>query len=120
MVNLIMRMLGLGSAVDALDGATSKAYIGGVGMILTGAASVLGGAANIVSEVLPLHGAAAYFDFARGISHDPSLAVIAAGVALISKGVAEIGQRHATAKLSNAVAAQAQTPVPAPAQQPAQ
>ena len=48
MVNLIMRMLGLGSAVDALDGETSKAYLGAVGLLLSGAASVLGGAANII------------------------------------------------------------------------
>ena len=113
-VNLAMRMMGLGKAVDALDGETSKAYIGGVATILTGAATLLGGAANIVAEVLPLHGGAAYFDFARNLSHDPNAALVLAGAAAIGKGLADIGNRHATAKLANAVAAQAQAPTAAP------
>lgn len=109
MVNIIMRLMGFGAAVDALDGETSKAYIGGVGEILSGAATLLGGLANIVAQIVPLHGASAYFDFARNISHDPSAALVVAGLALIHKGIADIGNRHATAKLANAVEAQAQS-----------
>jgi hypothetical protein len=105
--NLIMRLVGLGKAVDALDGETSKAYIGGVGMMLSGAATLVGGLANLAGEIVPLHGGAAYFDFARNLSHDPNAALVLAGAGLISKGVAEIGQRHATAKLA------AQMPQPA-------
>ena len=120
MVNLIMRMLGLGSAVDALDGETSKAYLGAVGLLLSGAASVLGGAANIIMELVPLHGAAAYLTFAEGLKHDPSSAMVLAGIALISKGLGDIGQRHALANLHNTVNAQAQPPVNPPAQPPAQ
>lgn len=97
--NIIMRLMGLGKAVDALDGATSKAYIGGVGLILSGAATTLGGAANLVLEIVPLHGGAAYFKFVQNASHDPNVGLVLAGAAVIAKGLAEIGQRHAIAKM---------------------
>lgn len=116
-INLLMRMLGLGKAVDALDGETSKAYIGGLGMILTGAGTLLAGAGNIASEVLPLHGAAAYLSFAQGLSHDPNTALLMAGAAAISKGLADIGNRHAIAKLVNPEVA---TQVPQAGEQKAQ
>lgn len=111
-VNLVLRALGFGKAVDALDGETSKAYIGGLGMILSGAATLLGGAANIAAEVLPLKGGAAYIAFAQGISHDANAALLLAGVALISKGVGQIGQRHAIAKLANQAPAPAEVAAP--------
>lgn len=114
-VNLAMKAMGLGGALDALDGETSKAYQGAVVTILTGAATFIGGLANLAAEIFPLHGGAAYVDFARSLSHDPNLALVLAGLAAIGKGWADIGNRHATAKLANAVAAQAQAPTPAPA-----
>lgn len=107
-----MRIMGLGAAVDALDGETSKAYIGGVGMILSGGATLLGGAANLVMEIVPLHGGAAYVAFVQNLSHDANAALIMAGAGLIAKGLADIGQRHATAKLANFVASPS-TPAPA-------
>lgn len=117
--NFLLRALGFGKAVDALDGETSKAYLGGLGLILSGAASTLAGAANLVLEVVPLKGAGAYIAFAQSLSHDPNTALVLAGAAMVSKGIAEIGQRHATAKLANAVAAQAEGPGDPPAQAPA-
>lgn len=116
MINFLLRAFGFGKAVDALDGETSKAYIGGLGLILSGAATTLGGSANLLAEILPLHGADAYLTFARQLSHDPNVAILTAGAALIAKGIEAIGQRHATAKLTNAIAATPDAPSPAPAQ----
>lgn len=105
-----MRALGLGKALDAVNGQTSKAYIGGVGQILSGIAAIVGGSANLVMSLLPLHGAAEYLAFAKGLSQDTNAAVILGGVALLSKGIADIGQRHALAKAVNADAAPSALP----------
>lgn len=107
MVNFILRLLGLGKAVDALDGGTSKAYLGGLGMILSGGATLLGGIAKIVMAIVPLHGIGQYIEFAQSLPNDPNAALVLAGVALISKGIADIGQRHAVAKIAQ--------PAPTPA-----
>lgn len=98
MTNLIMRLLGLGKAIDALDGEKSKAYQGGVGMILAGAASVLGGLAGVVGNVIAAKGGPAYLALIQGIPHDSSVGLILAGYAGIKAGWAVIGQRHAVAK----------------------
>lgn len=97
-LGLVMRMMGLGKAVDALDGQASKAYIGGVGQILTGVATLLGGAANVLGAVVKLQGMDQYIAYAQSLSHDPNAALVVAGMALISKGLADIGNRHALAK----------------------
>lgn len=112
MINFALRLFGFGKAVDALDGETSKAYIGGLGLILTGGSTILGGAAALLAEVLPLHGADAYVHFAQAVPHDANIGLVIAGAALISKGIAEIGQRHATAVLSNDVAEAVKAPDP--------
>lgn len=111
MTNMLLRLFGFGKAVDALDGETSKAYMGGLGLILTGIAGVLGGVAGIVGEVVAAHGGAAYITLATGLTHNPSAAVVLAGAASISKGVAVIGQRHALARVEAAQAVSAVPPV---------
>lgn len=116
MINLIMRLLGLGKAVDALDGETSKAYAGAVVVMFGGAATLLGGVANLIGEFVPLHGGAAYLSFAQGLTHDPNLALVLAGAAAIGKGLTDIGQRHAVAKLANATLNQPPAPTAPPAQ----
>lgn len=100
-VNFLMRAFGLGKAVDALDGESSKAYMGGVGQILTGAATLLGGLAGIAGQLVGAHGGAEYVALAKGLAHDPSAGLVLGGAALISKGWADIGQRHALAKAVN-------------------
>ena len=99
MTNLLLRLFGFGKAVDALDGKTSKAYLGGLGLILSGGASLLTGVAHIAGDILAAHGGAAYLSIAKGIyAGSTDTALLIAGVGLISKGIAEIGQRHAIAK----------------------
>lgn len=127
LVNLAMKWMGLQSAVDALDGETSKAYLGGVGLILGGLGSVCAGLAGIVAAVVPLQGGAAYLAYAQNLSHDTNAGLVLAGYAAIMKGYADIGNRHATAKLAQAVAVLPAAPVaaapvvpaPAPAAVPA-
>lgn len=96
-VNFLMRAVGLGKAVDALDGETSKTYMGGIGLMLTGLATMAGGAAGLIGEIAAAHGGAEYLAIARGIPHNASVGLILAGAAGISKGYAAIGQRHALA-----------------------
>lgn len=99
LANVLMRIMGMGKAVDALDGATSKAYIGGVGLILTGLVSLLTGSAHVLSQVFAAHGGAAYFDILKSLyAGDADTALFIAGAAAVSKGIAEIGARHALAK----------------------
>ena len=103
LVNLLLKVMGFGKAVEALDGESSKAYIGALGLILSGAATLLTGLANVVGEVVPLQGGAEYIKFLSNLSHDANAAIVLAGVAAISKGVADIGNRHAVAKLQNSL-----------------
>lgn len=100
-INGALRLFGFGKAVDALDGETSKAYIGGLGMILTGAATLLGGLAGIAAQVVAAHGGGDYIALVRDLPHNPSAGLVLAGAAAIGKGISAIGQRHAVAKLSN-------------------
>lgn len=97
-VNLVLRLTGLGKAVDALNGETSKTYQGGALLILTGAATLLGGVAGILSQVLASSTGADYLALAQGLPHNASAGLIVAGAGTIGKGIAVIGQRHATAK----------------------
>jgi hypothetical protein len=113
-VAFAMRIMGLGKAVDALDGEASKAYAGAVGQILSGLAAILGGLAGLVSQFAACHGGAEYLKFVQGLSQDPSAGAVLAGAALISMGWAAIGQRHALAKNAQAPAAAPVPPAPAP------
>ena len=98
MTNWLMRLVGLGEAVDALDGEKSKTYAGGVGLILAGAASILGGLAGIAGQIVAAHGGADYLALVKGIPHNASAGLILAGYAGIKQGLAVIGARHAIAK----------------------
>ncbi len=109
--NLILRVLGLGSAVDALNGQTSKAYLGGLGLMLSGGATLLGGLANLALEAQKITDLGGWIAFAKHMTNDPNAALVLAGAALISKGLADIGQRHALAK---AVTASGLSALPAP------
>ena len=102
LMNIGLKALGLQSALDAVNGETSKAYLGGLGLILGGLGSILAGAAGIVQGLLPLHTGAEYLAFAQGIEHNASAGLILAGWVSVSKGYSAIGQRHALAKLQNA------------------
>lgn len=97
-VNFVLRLTGLGKAVDALNGKTSKTYLGGAVLILTGAATLLGGAAGVIGEVLAASTGPEYLAIAKGLAHNASAGLIVAGAGTIGKGIAVIGQRHATAK----------------------
>lgn len=97
-VNFVLRLSGLGKAVDALNGETSKTYLGGAVMILTGAATLLGGLAGIAGQVVAAASGADYLALVQGIGHNASAGLVMAGAATIGKGVAVIGQRHAIAK----------------------
>jgi hypothetical protein len=124
-INAAMRVLGLGKAVDAIGGETSKAYLGGLGQILTGGASVLLAVANIVLQLQGAHGAGDLVSVGQALLHgDPRVLAIGAGIGLISKGLADIGNRHATAEVANAIAAQPIAPTgdatAAPEKSPAQ
>lgn len=113
MLNIVMRLMGLGKAVDALDGETSKAYLGGVGEILSGAASLLTGSAHIVVALAAAHGVDAYLDIGKSLFHgNADTALVLAGAALVSKGLADIGNRHATAKLSAQIVQSNAVPLP--------
>lgn len=105
MINFAMRLLGLGKVVDALDGETSKACIVGLGKILTGGAAVLTGSAHVAALLLAAHGGADYLAIGQQLYHgDADTAAIAGGFLLILSGYQAIAQRHAIAKLANAVA----------------
>lgn len=97
-INFLMRVFGFGKAVDALDGATSKAYAGGVGQILTGIATLAGGLAGLASQFVGATGGDAYLEIIKGITANPSAGLVLAGAGLVSKGIADIGNRHAIAK----------------------
>lgn len=111
--NILMRALGLGKAVDALDGETSKAYLGGVGLILTGAATALGGLAGIAGELIAAHGGPAYWALASNIPHDASAGLFLAGLAGIHQGISQIGQRHALADSENSAVSLPAQSIPA-------
>lgn len=97
-VNLVLRLTGLGKAVDALNGETSKTYLGGAVLILTGAATLLGGVAGIVGQVAAASTGAEYLSLAKGLTENASAGLILAGAGAIGKGISAIGQRHALAK----------------------
>lgn len=98
LVNLVLRISGLGKAVDALNGETSKTYQGGAILILTGAATLLGGLAGVLGQVVAAASGADYLALAQGLGHNASAGLVMAGAATIGKGIAVIGQRHALAK----------------------
>lgn len=99
--NMVLRMLHMGAAVDALDGKTSKAYMGGVGKMLAGASSMFLALAHIFVALVQARGGASYFDIIRGIySGNVDTALLLSGVALIHDGLADIGNRHAVAVAS--------------------
>lgn len=97
LINLVGSYFGLAKVVEALDG--YKTYLAGVSLMLTGAATAMTGAAGLLNEVLPLHTLADYLAWMKALSHDTNMGLIAAGAAMVSKGLADIGNRHATAKL---------------------
>ncbi len=97
-VNFVIRVVGLGKAVDALNGESSKTYLGAAVMILTGAATLLGGVAGIAGQVAAAATGADYLALAQGLAHNSSAGLVLAGAGTIGKGIAVIGQRHALAK----------------------
>lgn len=109
-INFLMRAFGLGKAVEALDGETSKAYAGGVGQILAGAAGILGGLAGIAGQVVAAHGGPEYLSLVQGLAHNPSAAAVLAGAGFISAGLSAIGQRHALVKAQVAPVAPVEPP----------
>ena len=113
-VNGVMRVFGLGKAVDALNGESSKAYLGGVIKILGGVSSIALGVAGVAAQVAACSAGACYANVGQGLFQgNAQTAMILGGVGMIGAGVAAIGQRHALAK---AVASGA--PAEPPAQNP--
>ena len=98
MINLILRLIGFGKAVDALNGETSKAYLGGLVKILSGAGSVAAALANIVGVLHASHSGADILSLGQSLVHgDANTALLVGGAGLIGAGISAIGQRHALA-----------------------
>lgn len=103
LLNGFLRLIGFGKAVDALDGETSKAYLGGAVKILGGLSSVVLGLANIGADLVSAKGSAAYFAIGQSLFNgNPDTAAIGLGVIAIGAGISSIGQRHAVAKAAKA------------------
>ena len=103
LLNGFLRVIGFGKAVDALDGETSKAYLGGAVKVLGGLGSIFLGVANVGVELAAAHGGAEYLAIGKALfSGNAETALILGGVAAIGAGVSAIGQRHALAKAVNA------------------
>lgn len=99
LLNGFLRIIGFGKAVDALDGETSKAYLGGAVKILGGVGSVALGLANIGVELASAQGAAAYIAIGKAVfAGNAETALLMGGFAAIGAGISAIGQRHALAK----------------------
>lgn len=114
LANVIMRAIGLGKAVDALDGETSKAYIAGVMAMLGGAVSISTALIHILNLVFQAHGGAAYYDIFKAIqAGNADTVLLGAGYLAIAKGYADIGHRHALAEIANAQGDPAPAPAPA-------
>lgn len=103
-VNFAMRCFGLGKAVDALDGETSKAYTGGIGNVLLGASGVLGGLAGMAVQLVGMKGGASYLEFGQNLGHNPATLAVLMGAKTFMEGWTAIGQRHAIAKAEAAAA----------------
>ena len=95
-INIVIRVSGLGWIVNKVNG--YKAFLGGTIQILGGLATLLSGLANILGELAPLTSAGEYYAYFQSLSHNPSAAIVAAGVLAIGKGLADIGNRHALDK----------------------
>ena len=99
LLNGFLRAIGFGKAVDALDGESSKAYLGGTVKILSGVGSIVLGLANIAGELYAAQGGAAYLSIAKAVfSGNAETALLMGGAAAIGAGISAIGQRHAIAK----------------------
>lgn len=120
MTNLLLRLFGFGKAIDALDGEESKTYAAGAQALLLGLGGMIGGVVGLLGEFIAAKGATAYLAIVQNAGHDPYVKAVVAGWGAILAAKAVIAQRHATAKLSNALdEAQAQAPANAPAPVPA-
>lgn len=96
LINFGVKWSGLGWALQKMDG--YKVYIGGAMQMLTGLGAAAGGLLNLLGEIMPLHTAAEYWHFVKELSHDSNMAIIAGGLGLMGKGLADIGHRHALDK----------------------
>jgi hypothetical protein len=103
LINLAGEWFGINRALAAVDG--YKTYLAGASMILTGLGTATTGAVGLVNEIIPLHTLADYFGWAKGLSHDTNAGLVAAGVAMMGKGLGDIGNRHAIAKLEENIVA---------------
>lgn len=108
-INLAMKWSGVAKVLEKINGC--KTYIGAAAQILTGSATILAAVANLLSETAPLHSAADYYHWAQTLSHDPNMALIAGGAAVVGHGLTAAGLRHAQEK---AVAEVTKTEAPKP------
>jgi len=97
LVNTAAKVFGLDSWVVKMAG--SKAYLGAASLILTGIGTSCTGLVGLIGEVMPCNDFACYVNFARGLGSDANAGLLLAGWAMVSKGLADIGNRHATEKL---------------------
>lgn len=95
-VGVVLRMLGAGNAIDALDGEPSKAYAAGVNKMIGGAVTVLGGVSGLLYKFINTRGAAKYIAIAQDSKVE--FGAIALGWHMAWDGWADIGHRHALAK----------------------
>lgn len=110
-IDLVVRFSGLGKLLEKVNG--GKAYLGGAGLIISGAATALSGLAGIIGALVPLANASDYLSFAKGLPQNSSAGLLVAGLGMISKGLADIGNRHAVAKLEAKIDAPAAPAAPA-------
>lgn len=87
-VNIFARLSG---ASKLLEG--KKAYLGGAGLILTGAANVLLAVAAILAQAQGAD-AAGLVDLFQNITANPQVANLLLGASTFSAGLAAVGLRH--------------------------
>lgn len=97
--NFLLRVLGLGKVVDALDGETSHSVLAGLGMILGGVASGALAGSHIVAALSAARGLNGILPIAQGIfAGNVDTAAIGAAWLGITSGWGKIHLRKAIAE----------------------
>lgn len=82
LIDLIAKFSGINAFLNAING--YKAYIGGAALLLAGGAQLL-------TEIVALNGASSWLAFVQHLSADPA-------IANIGLGLTALGLRHAISK----------------------
>ncbi len=91
-VALFVKLSGGGWIWKVIDG--KKTFLGALGKMLAGGASMLAGAAKIVMAVVACEELACVIEIARGIPQDPNALLVVAGWYGFASGLEGIGLWH--------------------------